>query len=55
MQPGGKFVFMSSGAAILDREMGKYDQTYGLTKVIDIAARGERRLKSNRRPVQAFS
>ena len=33
MQKGGKFVFMSSGAAVLDRIPDKNDVTYGITKV----------------------
>ena len=33
MQPGGKFIFMSSGASIIDRVPDKKDATYGITKV----------------------
>lgn len=33
MPDGGKFVFMSSGASVIDRVPDKMDTGYGITKV----------------------
>ena len=36
MKPGAKFIFMSSGASILDRIPDKTDVCYGITKASKI-------------------
>lgn len=37
---GGKFIFMSSGASIIDRVPDKIDAAYGITKVDPSPQRG---------------
>jgi hypothetical protein len=33
MQPGGKFIFLSSGSATIDQVPRGYEVTYGISKV----------------------
>ena len=35
MQPGGKFIFLSSGSATTDQVPRGYEVTYGISKVRD--------------------
>lgn len=35
MQPGGKFIFLSSGSATIDQVPRGYEVTYGISKVCD--------------------